>query len=70
MKQLASCFEQLKKDSLELTVSEKIWLIIIEIVALLSEILNLETKTLMKKLFSENEQFTKYLNLKPLLQAG
>ena len=35
-----------KKYSLELTIFERIWLIIIELVALLSEILNLETENL------------------------
>ncbi len=67
---MGELFRAAQKDSLELTISEKIWLIIIEIIAQLSEILNLETETLMEKLFSENEQLTKYLNLKPLLQAG
>jgi len=44
--------------------------IIIEIVSHLSEILNLDSETLMENLFSENERLTTYLNFKALSQAG
>jgi hypothetical protein len=67
---LGELFRATQKDSLQLTISEKIWVIIIELVSHLSEILNLDSETLMEKLFSENEQLTKYLNFKALSQAG
>ena len=67
---LGELFRESQKDSLKLTVSEQIWLIITEIAAELSEILNIDTEVLMEKLFSENEKLTKYLNFKNQPQAG
>lgn len=67
---LGELFRASQKDSLQLCISEKIWVIIIELVSHLSEILNLDSEMLMESLFSENEQLTKYLNFKALSQAG
>jgi hypothetical protein len=67
---LGELFREAQKDSLQITVAEQIWLIIIEFIAELSEIFNMETELLMEKLFSENETLTKYINLKNLMQAG
>ena len=67
---LGGLFRAAQKDSLGITIAEQIWLIIIEIAAKLSEILEIDTEVLMQKLFSENEILTKYLNIKNLPQAG
>ncbi len=67
---LGELFRASQKDTLCLTVSEQIWLIIIELIAELSEIFNIDTEMLMEKLFSENEKLAKYLNIKSLPQAG
>jgi predicted nucleic acid-binding Zn finger protein len=67
---LGELFRASQKDSLKLTIYEQIWLIIIEITAELSEILDIETELLMEKLFSENEKLTKYLKFKSLPQVG
>ena len=67
---LGELFRAAQKDSLQLCISEKIWLIIIELVSHLSEILNLDSEMLIANLFNENEQLTKYLNFKALSQAG
>ena len=67
---LGELFRATQKDSLQLCISEKIWVIIIELVSHLSEILNLDSETLMENILSENEQLTKYLSLKALSQAG
>ena len=67
---LGQLFRATQKDALKLTISEQIWLIIIGLIAELSEIFNIETEMLMEKLFSENEKLTKYLNFKSLPQAG
>lgn len=67
---LGELFRVSQKDALKLTISEQIWLIITELISDLSEIFNIDTETLMEKLFSENEKFTKYLNFKNLPQAG
>lgn len=63
---LDKLFRASQKDAVKLTVSEQTWLIIIELAAELSEILNIDTELLMKKLFSKNERLTKYLNFKNL----
>ncbi len=67
---LGELFRASQKDALKLTISEQIWLIIIEVIAELSEIFNTDTEMLMEKLFSENEKLTKYLNFKNLPRAG
>jgi len=67
---LGELFRASQHEALKLTITEQIWLIIIEIMAELSEIFNIDTETLMEKLFSENEKLTKYLNFKNLQQAG
>jgi hypothetical protein len=67
---LGELFRVSQKDTLKLTISEQIWLIIIEFIAELSEIFNTDTELLVEKLFSENEKLTKYLNFKNLPQAG
>lgn len=67
---LGELFRASQKEALKLTISEQIWQIIIELIAELSEIFNIDTETLMEKLFSENERLTKYLNFGNLKQAG
>ncbi len=67
---LGELFRASQKDALSLTISEQVWLIIIELIAELSEILNIDTEMLIEKLLFENEKLTKYLNFKSLRQAG
>lgn len=67
---MGELFREVQADSLQLTVSKRIWLIIIEILTELAEIFDVEMDRLMEKLFSENEKFIKWVNYKPLLQAG
>ena len=54
-------FRASQKDTLRLTISEQIWLIITELISDLSEIFNVDTELLMEKLFSDNEKLIKYL---------
>lgn len=63
-------FRAANKDAVKLTISEQIWLIIINLVSELSEMLNIETELLMEKIFTDNEKLTKHLNLNSLMQAG
>lgn len=67
---IGGIFRDVQSQMLELTVGERIWLIIIEILAELSDIFEVDMEMLMEKLLSENEKFIKLLNFKPLLQAG
>ncbi len=67
---LGELFRASQKDAIKLTLSEQIWLIIIEIMSELSQILDIDVELFMEKLLSENEKLTKYLNLSNLPQAG
>ncbi len=67
---LGELFRATQRQALQLTIAEQIWKIIVEIVSQLSEMLDLDIELLMGKLFSDNEQITKYMNFKTLSQAG
>jgi hypothetical protein len=63
-------FRAIEKDTLQLTVSEHIWQIIISIVAEIAQILSIDPEELILELMSENQRLAKFINLKPSLQAG
>ena len=63
-------FRQANADTLELTISERVWLILLELVAKLVEILEVDPEMLMEKLIAENEELMKLINLRPYMQAG
>jgi hypothetical protein len=67
---LGELFRQSTSETAELTINERIWLIITKIVAQLALIVELDPQMLMEKLFSENEKLTNLINIKPFLQAG
>ncbi|MBK5209280.1 MAG: hypothetical protein JJE44_07225 [Flavobacteriaceae bacterium] len=67
---LGALFRNTKAETIQLTVTEKIWQIIIGIFASLAELLEIDTELLMEKLISDNEQLEKLINYKNLLQAG
>jgi len=62
-------FRQTQQGTLELTVYERIWQIIIEIIHELSEMTGADIELLMENLFSENEKFMKLINYQMLLNA-
>ena len=70
MKLLGNYFRKAKSETLQVTVIERIWQIITEIVTQIAAILEIDSEMLMEKLIAYNEDITKILNLKPLLQAG
>lgn len=63
-------FREIEKDTLQLTMSEHIWQIIIKLVARIAEILNIDPEELILELVSENQRLAKFINLQPLKQAG
>lgn len=63
-------FREIEKNSLQLTMSEHIWQIIIEIVVQMAEILSLDPEELILELVSENQKLAKFINFEPLRQAG
>ncbi|MFH2143172.1 MAG: transposase [Bacteroidota bacterium] len=67
---LGELFRGTKAETLQLTMNERIWLIIIEILSELAEIFELDTESLLEKIISDNEKLTKISNYTSLLQAG
>ncbi len=61
---------RIEKDTLQLTISEHIWRIIIELVVEIAGILNIDPKALIFELVSGNNRLVKFINRKPLSQAG
>ena len=60
---------QLQKESLEKTINERIWLIIIDIVVELAIIFEADTEIIMEKIIADNQVIKKYLNLQPYINA-
>ncbi|NCQ58844.1 MAG: hypothetical protein GW794_13550 [Flavobacteriales bacterium] len=63
-------FRNTKAETIQLTVAERIWQIIIDVLATLAELFEIDTEMLMEKLMSDNEKIEKLVNYKTLLQAG
>ncbi|MDL2308958.1 transposase, partial [Bacteroidales bacterium OttesenSCG-928-C03] len=67
---MGELFRKAQADTLELTVCDRIWQIIIELLSELAIIFDLEYELLMEKMLSENEQLTKIANLEIRTQTG
>jgi hypothetical protein len=67
---LGDLFRNTKAETIQLTLAEHIWQLIIEILQSLSELFEIDVETLMEKLMSDNEKLTKLSNYKALLQTG
>jgi hypothetical protein len=67
---MGELFRQAQADILELTLNERIWLIILQIVTQIVELLETDAELLMQNLISENEKLSKMLNFNSLRQAG
>ena len=63
---IGEMFREANADALELTISERVWLILLELI----EILEVDPEMLMEKLIAEKEELIKLINLKPYMQAG
>ena len=63
-------FRQFQKESLEKTINERIWLIILDIVVELAIIFEADTEIIMEKLIADNLTIKKYLNLQPYINAA
>lgn len=67
---LGELFRNTNAETIHLTVAEKIWLIIIDLLAYLAELFEIDTELLMEKLIADNEKVRKLSNYRTLLQAG
>jgi len=63
-------FRNTKAQSIQLTVVEQLWQIIVEVLADLAELIEIETELLMEKLIADIEKLVKQTNYRTLLQAG
>ena len=67
---LGALFRNTEADVLELTLNERLWVYICQVVSELAELFELDEEKVMSKLIAENQAFAKAINLKSLLQAG
>lgn len=67
---LGQLFKQAQRETLEITINERIWLIIIELLAKLAVFLEVDTEMLMEKLIYDNQDIKKLINLKPYMKAA
>jgi len=63
-------FRKTQKETLEITINERIWLIIQEIVAKLAVLLKLDSKMIIEMLLYDNQNVIKLINSRPYMQAG
>jgi hypothetical protein len=67
---LGVLFRQANAETLELTIKERIWLVIIEILTELAEYLDFEIDFLLEHIFAGNEKLTKLINLKSIAESA
>lgn len=67
---LGALFRDTEADVLELTINERIWICICQVISELADFLGLDEEKLMSKLIADNQTFTKLINIEPLSQAG
>jgi hypothetical protein len=67
---LGDLFRNTKAETIQLTVNERIWQIIVEVLTALAELFEIDTEIFMEKLIADNEKIEKLVNYKTLLQAG
>lgn len=67
---LGELFRNANTDSLEITISERIWLVLLEVVDLFANLFDIEIEHFMHKLITDNEQFAKIEKDRILLKAA
>jgi hypothetical protein len=67
---LGELFCNTKAETIQLTIAEQLWQIIVEVLADLAELIEIETELLMEKLIADNEKLVKLTNYRTLWQAG
>ncbi len=63
-------FREATENTLEITISERIWLIISEIITKLTTLLDVEPELLMENIITENENVMNLINLKHYLKSA
>jgi hypothetical protein len=67
---LGEMFRNTRAETIQLTLAERIWQLIIEVLADLAELIEFDAEALMEKLVSDNQKIIKLQNYTALLQVG
>lgn len=67
---LGEMFRNTNAETIQLTLAERLWQLIVEVLADLAELIEIDTESLMGKIISDNQRITKLTNYTTLLQAG
>lgn len=67
---LGDLFRHTKAETIQLTLAERLWQIIVEVLADLAELLEIDTESLMEKLISDNQRLEKLTIYTTLMRAG
>jgi hypothetical protein len=63
-------FRQAGAETLELTVVEKIWGYLLELMALIADIFEIDMEEILNKIADDNQSITKILKMKAALNAA
>ena len=67
---MGELFRQAGNETLELTIVEKIWGYLVELLSIVSEIFEINIEEIMDKIASDNHAITKILKMKAALNAA
>lgn len=67
---LGEMFRNTTAETIQLTVAERIWQLIIGLLADMAKLFEIDTELLMEKIITDNEKLIKLINYTSLLQAG
>ncbi|MBN1340929.1 MAG: transposase [Bacteroidales bacterium] len=67
---LGKMFRKTNAETIQITLAERLWQLILEVLADLAELIEIDFESLMEKLMSDNQRIIKLTNYTALLQAG
>ncbi len=67
---LGEMFRNTKTETIQLTLAERLWQLIVDVLADLAELIEIDTESLKEKLISDNQRIIKLTNNTTLLIAG
>jgi hypothetical protein len=67
---LGEMFRNTNAETIQQTLAERLWQLIVDVLADLAELIEIDTELLMGKLISDNQRIIKLTNYTTLLQAG
>ena len=67
---LGEMFRNKMTETIQLTLAERLWQLIVDSLAVLAELIEIDIESLMEKLISDNQRIIKLTNYTTLLHAG